>query len=118
MKTTLEELCAWMNAAHENEHLEFKEAKNQYDTTKLFRYCIALANEGGGKLILGVANEMPRKVVGTRRFSIRRTFKAGFLTSSVFESKPRSSFIQTAAYSFFMCHLVLQVLPTTLRVLT
>ena len=68
MKTTLEELCAWMNAARENEHLEFKEAKSQYDTTKLFRYCVALANEGGGKLILGVANETPRKVVGTRAF--------------------------------------------------
>jgi ATP-dependent DNA helicase RecG len=54
-----------MKADHENEHLEFKEAKNQYDTSKLFRYCVALANEGGGKLILGVTNEKPRRVVGT-----------------------------------------------------
>jgi ATP-dependent DNA helicase RecG len=43
-------LQAWMNVGHENENLEFKEAKNQYDTTKLFRYCVALANEGGGNL--------------------------------------------------------------------
>jgi len=68
MNATLEELNGWMSVLREGEHLEFKEAKNQYDTTKLFRYCVALANEGGGKLILGVANEMPRKVVGTKAF--------------------------------------------------
>jgi ATP-dependent DNA helicase RecG len=118
MKTTLEELYAWMKAAHENEHLEFKEAKNQYDTTKLFRYCIALANEGGGKLILGVANETPRKVVGTKAFANPADIQSRILDKLRFESKRRSSFIQTGAYSFFMCHLVLQVLPTTLRVLT
>jgi ATP-dependent DNA helicase RecG len=55
MRTTLEELHAWMNAAYEDEHLEFKEAKKQYDTTKLYRYCVALANGGDGKLILGLA---------------------------------------------------------------
>jgi ATP-dependent DNA helicase RecG len=68
MKTTLDDLNRWMSAARESEHLEFKEAKNQYDTTKLFRYCVALANEGGGKIILGVADEMPRKVVGSKAF--------------------------------------------------
>ena len=68
MKTTLEELNGWMSAVRESEQLEFKEAKNQYDTTKLFRCCVAMANEGGGKLVLGVANEVPRKVVGTKAF--------------------------------------------------
>jgi ATP-dependent DNA helicase RecG len=38
----------WLVAPAEREHLEFKEAKQQFDTTKLLRYCIALANEGGG----------------------------------------------------------------------
>jgi ATP-dependent DNA helicase RecG len=28
-----------MDAARESEHLEFKEAKKQYDTTKLMKYC-------------------------------------------------------------------------------
>ena len=68
MNTTLEQLTLWLAAPRENERLEFKEAKNQYDTTKLFRYCVALANEGGGKLILGITNDVPRKVVGTKAF--------------------------------------------------
>jgi ATP-dependent DNA helicase RecG len=52
---TLENLEKWLNEPAETEHLEFKEAKQQYDTTKLLRYCVALANEGGGYLILGVS---------------------------------------------------------------
>lgn len=68
MATTLEELTRWINAPRETENLEFKEAKTQYDNTKLFRHCVALANEGGGKLILGVTDALPRKVVGTGAF--------------------------------------------------
>lgn len=69
MKTSIQDLERMMTAPRENEHLEFKEAKNQYDTIKLYRYCIALANEGGGKLILGVTDKPPRKVVDTRAFA-------------------------------------------------
>ena len=53
----------------ENERLEFKEAKQQFDTTKLLRYCVALANEGGGYFVLGVADKLPRRVVGSKAFS-------------------------------------------------
>jgi ATP-dependent DNA helicase RecG len=66
---TLENLEQWLLAPAETERLEFKEAKQQYDTTKLLRYCIALANEGGGHLVLGVTNKPPRNVVGTQAFS-------------------------------------------------
>lgn len=52
----------------ENEHLEFKEAKNQFDNDRLAKYCAALANEGGGKMVLGVTDKMPRRVVGTQAF--------------------------------------------------
>jgi hypothetical protein len=34
----------------------------------LLRYCVAIANEGGGKLILGICDEKPRRVVGTQAF--------------------------------------------------
>jgi len=34
----------------------------------LCAYLIALANEGGGKIVLGVTNKKPRKVVGTNAF--------------------------------------------------
>ncbi|WP_317098352.1 ATP-binding protein [Acinetobacter towneri] len=44
-------------------------AKTQYDTKKLSRYCVAIANEGGGHLILGVKDKLPREVVGTQAFN-------------------------------------------------
>jgi ATP-dependent DNA helicase RecG len=34
----------------ENEHLEFKEAKGGYEFEKLVKYCVAIANEGGGRM--------------------------------------------------------------------
>lgn len=68
MTTSLDELQRWMEAPRETEHLEFKEAKNQYDSTKLMRYCVALANEGGGKFVLGVTDKPPRRVVATAAF--------------------------------------------------
>lgn len=52
----------------ENEHVEFKEAKNHFDYEKLLEYCVALANERGGRLVFGVTNRLPRKVVGSTAF--------------------------------------------------
>lgn len=57
----------WLSG-REDEHLEFKEAKNRFDFEELARYCAALANEGGGKMILGVTDAVPRKVVGSNAF--------------------------------------------------
>lgn len=65
---TLRQLEGWL-LAQEGESLEFKEAKNQYPFDSLVKYCCALANEGGGRIILGVTDRRPRKVVGTRAFS-------------------------------------------------
>jgi hypothetical protein len=59
----------WRAAKSENEHLEFKEAKNNFDSNDLFSYCVALANERGGILLLGIANRpLPRPVVGTKAY--------------------------------------------------
>lgn len=66
--TTADQVDAWRRSPSEHERLEFKEAKQQYDNQKLYEYCVALANEGGGKLLLGVANAPPRSVVGTQAF--------------------------------------------------
>lgn len=57
----------WLNCA-ETENLEFKAAQNNYDSDKLINYIAALANENGGHLVLGITNDMPRKVVGTNAF--------------------------------------------------
>jgi ATP-dependent DNA helicase RecG len=66
---TLETLEKWLLVATETEHLEFKEAKQQYDSTKLLKYCVAIANEGGGYIILGVTDKRPRQVVGSLAWS-------------------------------------------------
>jgi ATP-dependent DNA helicase RecG len=66
---TMETLERWLTVPAETERLEFKEAKNQYDTTKLLKYCVALANEGGGYFVLGVTDKPPRRVVGSQAFA-------------------------------------------------
>jgi ATP-dependent DNA helicase RecG len=65
MITTPDQINLWRSASKENHRLEFKEAKKQIDFAKLCKYCVALANEGGGHLLLGIANEPPRPIVGT-----------------------------------------------------
>jgi ATP-dependent DNA helicase RecG len=60
----------------EDEHLEFKEARNLYNTEKLIKYCSALANERGGNMVLGVTNRKPRRVVGTNAFADLNDIKA------------------------------------------
>jgi ATP-dependent DNA helicase RecG len=68
MATTIEQLVRWLSVPREHERLEFKEAKRQFDPSRLFKYCVALANEGGGKLVLGVTDKQPRRIVGTESF--------------------------------------------------
>jgi ATP-dependent DNA helicase RecG len=67
-KTTIEELETLIAAARETRELEFKSARENYDIESTMQYCVALANEGGGKLVLGVTNAHPRRVVATRAF--------------------------------------------------
>ena len=63
--TTPEQIDIWRTSPSEHQRLEFKEAKTQFDYAKLSRYCVALANEGGGTLLFGVTNKLPRRVVGS-----------------------------------------------------
>jgi ATP-dependent DNA helicase RecG len=75
---TLGDLRAWM-LDEEAEHLEFKEAKGDFKFDKLRDYCAALANEGGGRLVLGVTDRRPRRVVGSRAFLSLQKTKADLL---------------------------------------
>jgi len=65
---TPEQIDLWCQSPSEHQSLEFKEAKRQFDNSKLYKYCVAIANEGGGKLVPGVADEPPRNAVGTNAF--------------------------------------------------
>ena len=65
---SIDQLQKLIDSAEEDEHLEFKEAKFQFEHEKLMKYCVAFANEGGGIFILGVSDKKPRKIVGTQAF--------------------------------------------------
>ena len=67
--TSPQQIDTWLASPSEHQRLEFKEAKVQFDNKKLFRYCVAIANEGGGQLLLGVSDAPPRKVVGSEAFN-------------------------------------------------
>lgn len=69
MSITPEQIDLWRQLPTEHQRLEFKEAKTQFDNRKLYEYCVAIANEGGGYLLLGVADRSPRTVVGTQAFN-------------------------------------------------
>lgn len=72
---TIEEL---LNAP-EGEHFEFKEAKTRFDSNEAARYCCALSNCGGGKLIFGISDKRPRKVVGSNAFDQPERTRKGLM---------------------------------------
>jgi len=76
MPTTREQLQHWLDEP-EGIHLEFKEARQNFHFEKLVEYCVALANEGGGEIILGVTDRRPRRIVGTAAFAEPGRTEAG-----------------------------------------
>ena len=76
MPTTREQLQHWLTEP-EGTNLEFKEAKQNFHFEKLVEYCVALANEGGGKIVLGVTDRRPRRIVGTAAFAEPGRAEAG-----------------------------------------
>ncbi|MEE9289237.1 MAG: ATP-binding protein [Bacteroidota bacterium] len=69
MTTTPEQIDLWRRSNSERQRLEFKEAKTQFDNRRLYEYCVAIANEGGGYLLLGIADRPGHPVIGTKAFS-------------------------------------------------
>ncbi|MEN6388149.1 MAG: ATP-binding protein [Candidatus Cryosericum sp.] len=64
---TREMIQKWLTQP-EDEHLEFKSARNSLNHDEIGRYCSALSNVGGGYLVLGISDKVPRQVVGTTAF--------------------------------------------------
>ena len=65
--STPDDIRRWLGEP-EGERLEFKEAHNNFHFETLVDYCVALANEGGGKILLGVTDARPRRVIGSNAF--------------------------------------------------
>ena len=72
---TIEELLN----AKEGEQYQFKEAKNRFDSGEAARCCCALANCGGGKLVFGITDKRPRKVVGSAAFEQPERTRKGLI---------------------------------------
>jgi len=68
VSVSVEQLEKWLEVNSETEHLEFKEAKSNFHFEKMVDYCVALANEGGGHIVFGVTDKLPRQIVGTTVF--------------------------------------------------
>lgn len=76
MTTTRQQLHLWLEEP-EGTNLEFKQAKSNFHFDTLVEYCVALANEGGGKIILGVTDRRPRLIVGSSAFAEPGRTEAG-----------------------------------------
>lgn len=61
----------------EGSRIEFKSAAGGFHFEELARYCVALANEGGGRIVLGVTDKRPRKIIGTSAFTEPGRTEAG-----------------------------------------
>lgn len=68
MSITSAQIDLWRQSRSEHQRLEFKRAENQYPKEKVYEYCVAIANEGGGHLVLGIEDDPPRRVLGTHAF--------------------------------------------------
>jgi hypothetical protein len=68
-------------SADEHERLEFK--RTLLSTKGITEYAVALGNEGGGWLIIGVTNNKPRAIVGVREQSHDELLR---IQSAVFDS--------------------------------
>ncbi len=65
--------------AKEGEHVQFKEAKTRFSFDDTVKYCCALANGGGGQLVLGISDKRPRSVVGTQAFNQPERTRMGLI---------------------------------------
>lgn len=72
---TIEELLE----AKEGEGIQFKGAKKRFDMNEAARCCCALANCGGGKLVFGITDQRPRRVVGSNAFEQPERTRKGLI---------------------------------------
>ncbi len=70
---------AWLLEAKEGENIEFKEAKYYFKFDDLAKYACAIANHGGGYIVLGITDKRPRQVVGSKAFEQPEQTRSGLM---------------------------------------
>ena len=63
----------------EGENVEFKEAKNSYEFDNLAKYACALSNLCGDRVVFGITDKRPRKVVGSQAFEQPERTRKGLI---------------------------------------
>ncbi len=111
--TTPEQVDLWRQSSSEHQRLEFKEAKTQFDTRRLHEYCVALANEGGGYLLLGVAESRRARLSARTRSPTRCLPPSDCSRPLAFAWISRQSRIRKAGCWSFTFHLGRAELRTT-----
>lgn len=81
-------------AQPEGRNLEFKAATSALDFKDVCRYCVALGNEGGGHLILGVSDKSPRMVVGTNAAQSPEGYEAKLFETLRFRVEVRVQLVE------------------------
>ncbi|EEE35449.1 MloB [Rhodobacteraceae bacterium KLH11] len=89
-----QQIISWQDIEPENENLEFKEAKHNFHRDKLYKYVVALANEGGGHIVLGMTDKRPRKIVGTTTFQDLNVLKSDVRTNVGFNVQAQELIVE------------------------
>jgi len=69
----------WLLDAKEGENIEFKKAENSFEFDVLAKYACAIANRGGGYVVLGITDKRPRQVVGSKAFEQPERTRIGLM---------------------------------------
>lgn len=81
----------------EGERYQFKEAKNRFDPKEAARCCCALSNCGVGKLVFGITDKRPRKVVGSKAFEQPERTRKGLIDALKLEFISQVVFVKMQA---------------------
>jgi len=65
--------------AKEGENIEFKKAESAFEFDELTKYACAIANRGGGYVVLGITDKRPRQVIGTQAFEQPERTRKGLM---------------------------------------
>lgn len=65
MAITVDQIDLWRQEPTETQILEFKQARNQLPQETIYEYCVAIGNEGGGFMLLGIEDKKPHIVKGS-----------------------------------------------------
>lgn len=74
---TLPEQLHALLTSPEGSRIEFKTAASSFHFETLVKYCVAIANEGGGEIVFGITDSRPRRILGTRAFAEPGRTEAG-----------------------------------------